>query len=51
MPEFITNFLWNFSTWAVLGVFGGFVTGQILNPEYLGLLSSAWTTMSSNPYS
>lgn len=51
VPNFIANFLWNFSAWAVLGVFGGIVSGKILDLEYLGLLSSAWTTMSSSPYS
>ncbi|WP_293953137.1 hypothetical protein [uncultured Corynebacterium sp.] len=32
------------------GLFGGFATGDILNPDYLALLSSAWESMSSNPY-
>lgn len=50
MPEALSWFWWNFATWTVLGVFGGFVTGDILNPDYLSLLSSAWGNMSSNPY-
>ncbi|MGP6173314.1 hypothetical protein [Corynebacterium sp. A21] len=50
MPASATYFLYNLATWAVLGVFGGIVTGQILDPTYLSALSSAWETMSSNPY-
>ncbi|QGU07300.1 hypothetical protein COCCU_06825 [Corynebacterium occultum] len=50
MPGSLTTFLYNLATWAVLGVFGGIVTGQILDPTYLALLSSAWADMSSSPY-
>lgn len=50
MYEALGWFLWNFATWLTLGVFGGSVTGQILDPNYLVLLSSAWLDMSSNPY-
>lgn len=48
MPEFVQHFLWNFATWATLGVLGGIATGQIFDPEYLSLLSSAWGDMSSD---
>lgn len=50
MYEALGWFLWNFATWLTLGVFGGFATGQIFDLDYLGMLSSAWLTMSSSPY-
>lgn len=50
MPDIMQNFLWNFATWLVLGVYGGIVTGQIFDLDYLSLLSSAWPDMSSNHY-
>lgn len=50
MPGSVSWFLWNFATWLTLGAFGEFATGEILNPDYLSMLSSAWGTMSGNPY-
>lgn len=50
MSETLGWFLWNFATWITLGVLGGVATGDILDPDYLALLSSAWGNMSSNPY-
>ncbi|AGF72395.1 hypothetical protein [Corynebacterium halotolerans] len=41
---------WNLATLLVLGVYGGVVNGQILDPEYLDLLSSGFSSLSSDPY-
>lgn len=55
--EFIDQFrqlwgtvAWNLATLLVLGVYGGIATGQIFEPEYLNLLSSGFSSLSSDPY-
>ncbi len=50
VQDLAMTFAWNFATWAVLGVYGGIATGDILDPEYLGLLSLGLSQLSVSPY-